>query len=53
MMAAMNIEQRSTLTDQIENKLDEADWLAENTDERLEHDEVFDKFENIANENKQ
>lgn len=31
------------MTDNIEEKLDEADKLAESTDERLTHDEVFGK----------
>lgn len=40
-MVVMSIEQYSALTDTVEYKLDEADRLAEASEERLEHSEVF------------
>ena len=46
-MVVMSIEQYSALTDDIEYKLDEADKLAESSDKRLEHSEVFGKARGI------
>ena len=43
-MVVMSIEQYSKLTDALEMKLDEADYQAESTDERLTHDDVFSKL---------
>lgn len=43
-MVVMSIEQFSQLTDLTELKLDEADRLAETSDERLTHNEVFDSL---------
>ena len=43
-MVVMSIEQYSKLKDALEMKLDEADYLAESTDERLTHDDVFSKL---------
>ncbi len=40
-MVVMSIEQYSELTDNLEYRLDEADKLAESSDTRLSHDEVF------------
>ncbi len=40
-MVVMSIEQYSRLTDLTEYKLDEADRLAETSDIRLKHDDVF------------
>ena len=41
-MVLMSIKQYSTLTDDIERKLDEADTFAANTSTRLSKDDVFD-----------
>ncbi len=41
-MVVMSIEQYSQLTDLTELKLDEADRLAEASEARLTHDDVFD-----------
>ena len=43
-MGVMSIEQYSKLKDALEMKLDEADYQAESTDERLTHDDVFSKL---------
>lgn len=43
-MVVMSIEQYSKLKDALEMKLDEADYQAESTDERLTHDDVFSKL---------
>lgn len=42
-MVVMSIERYSQLTDLTELKLDEADRLAEASDKRLSHEEVFGK----------
>lgn len=43
-MVVMSIEQYSKLKDSLEMKLDEADHQAENTSERLSHEDVFSKL---------
>ena len=43
-MVVMSIEQYSKLKDALKIKLDEADYQAESTDERLNHDDVFSKL---------
>lgn len=43
-MVVMSIEQYSKLKDALEMKLDEANYQAESTDERLTHDDVFSKL---------
>ena len=43
-MVVMSIEQYSKLKYALEMKLDEADYQAESTDERLTHDDVFSKL---------
>ena len=43
-MVVMSIEQYSKLKDALEIKLDEADYQAKSTDERLNHDDVFSKL---------
>ena len=43
-MVVMSIEQYSKLKDALEIELDEADYQAENTTERLTHEEVFSKL---------
>ena len=42
-MVVLSLEQYSKLTDNIEQRLDEADNEAAKTDVRLSHDEVFGK----------
>ena len=42
-MVVMSIEQYSDLLNNVEDKLDEADRLAESDSKRLTHDEVFGK----------
>lgn len=46
-MVVMSIEQYSKLKDAFEMKLDEADYQAETTSERLSHEEVFSKLKNL------
>lgn len=48
-MVVMSIEQYSKLKDALEMKLDEADYQAETTSERLSHDEVFSKLRGRTN----
>lgn len=48
-MVVMSIEQYSKLKDALELKLDEADYQAENTDERLMHEDVFSKLRGSVN----
>ena len=49
-MVVMSIETYSNMFDDIESKLDEADFQAKNTKVRLSHNEVFDKIrKNIKN----
>lgn len=36
--------------DNVEMKLDEADWIAENTEERLSHDDVFRNVRGVIHE---
>lgn len=48
-MVVMSIEQYSKLKDALEMKLDEADFQAEATDERLSHDDVFSKLRGRIN----
>lgn len=43
-MVVMSIEQYSMLKDTLEMKLDEADYLAKTTSERMTHEEVFGKL---------
>ncbi|MDO4322184.1 MAG: type II toxin-antitoxin system Phd/YefM family antitoxin [Lachnospiraceae bacterium] len=40
-MVVMSLEQYSLLTDSIEKRLDEADWMAQMNEERLSHETVF------------
>lgn len=48
-MVVMSIEQYSKLKDALEMRLDEADHQAENTSERLTHDEIFNKLRGRTN----
>lgn len=49
-MVLMSIKQYSTLTDEIERKLDEADAFAANTSTRLSKADVFDSVRRRINE---
>ena len=40
-MVVLSLEEYASLVDNVEMKLDEADKMAENAEERLSHDEVF------------
>ena len=48
-MVVMSIEQYSKLKDMLEMKLDEADYQAEMTSERLSHEDVFSKLRGRVN----
>ena len=48
-MVVMSIEQYSKLKDMLEIKLDEADYQAEMTSERLSHEDVFTKLRGRVN----
>lgn len=52
-MVLMSLEQYSSLTDDIERKLDEADALAANTPVRLSKADVFDSVRGRINEEEQ
>ena len=43
-MVVLSLEMFSELTDDIERKLDEADYISSNTAERYTHDEVFSRL---------
>lgn len=49
-MVVMSLEQYSQLTENIEEKLDEADRQAAATDKRLTHEEVFGELRRRLNE---
>lgn len=49
-IVVMSLENYDRLTDNIEAKLDEADYQAANTSERLGHKEVFDSIKMVLNE---
>ncbi len=48
-MVVMSIDSYSKLVNNIEDALDEADYVAKNTTKRLSHEEVFSKLRKIAN----
>ena len=48
-MVVMSIEQYSKLKDALEMRLDEADYQAENTAERLTHEDVFKSLRERVN----
>ncbi len=48
-MVVMSIEQYSKLKDMLEMKLDEADYQAEMSSERLSHEDVFTKLRGRVN----
>ena len=43
-MVVMSLDLYESLTENIENRLDEADFQAASTNKRLSHDEVFSKI---------
>ena len=49
-MVVMSLEQYSQLSENVEEKLDEADALAADSDKRLSHDEVFEDVRRRLNE---
>ncbi|MBR2176533.1 MAG: type II toxin-antitoxin system prevent-host-death family antitoxin [Clostridia bacterium] len=49
-MVLLSIEEYSKLTDQVEQKLDEADLQAESMDIRLSHEEIFEDLRKKINE---
>lgn len=49
-MVVMSLGSYSKLTDPVERALDKADYIAQNTDERLSHDEVFESIRSVINE---
>lgn len=49
-MVALSLEKYVRLTDNVEMKLDEADKMAESTEERLEHREVFQSLRRVVDE---
>ena len=48
-MVVMSLEQYAALTNDIEMKLDEADFAAEHSDVRYTHDEVFSRLKEDLN----
>lgn len=48
-MVVMSLEQYAGLTDNIEDRLDEADQYAAASEERLSHEAVFDRARSVAN----
>lgn len=48
-MVVMSIEQYSKLKDSLEMKLDEADYMADNSTVRLSHKQVFGKLKGKLN----
>lgn len=49
-MVVLSLQQYAMLTDNIEMKLDEADDIAESTEERLSHDTVFGNVRRAIND---
>ncbi|MGN0656196.1 MAG: type II toxin-antitoxin system Phd/YefM family antitoxin [Ruminiclostridium sp.] len=49
-MVVMSLEEYSRLTENVEEKLDEADRLADASDKRLSHEEVFGEVRRRLNE---
>lgn len=48
-MVVMSLDSYAKLTDPVEYALDEADRIAESTNERMTHDEVFGKLRGMIN----
>lgn len=49
-MVVLSLEKYASLTDNIEMKLDEADKMAESTEERMSHEEVFQSLRRVVDE---
>ena len=49
-MVALSLEKYVRLTDNVEMKLDEADKMAESTEERMSHEEVFQSLRRVVDE---
>ena len=46
-MVVLSLEKYASLVDNVEKKLDEADKIAETTEERLSHDDVFKNVRSV------
>ena len=46
-MVVLSLEKYASLVDNVEMKLDEADDIAENTEERLSHDDAFQSVKSV------
>ena len=46
-MVVLSRDKYASLVDNVEMKLDEADEIAENTEERLSHDDVFRSVKSV------
>ena len=46
-MVVLSLEKYASLVDNVEMKLDEADEIAEKTEERLSHDDVFRSVKSV------
>ena len=46
-IVVLSLEKYASLVDNVEMKLDEADEIAENTEERLSHDDVFRSVKSV------
>ena len=49
-MVIMSLEHYASLTDNIEKKLDQADFIADTNPDRLEHNDVFNNIRNRIDE---
>lgn len=49
-MVVLSLEEYANLVDNVEMKLDEADRMAETTDERLDHDDVFRNVRSVIHD---
>ncbi len=50
-MVVLSLAQYSAMTDTIETRLDEAEYQAANTSQRLSHDEVFSRARSVIHGN--
>lgn len=49
-MVVLSLEEYASLVDNVELKLDEADRIAETTEERLSHDDVFRNVRSVIHD---
>ena len=49
-MVVLSLEEYASLVDNVEMKLDEADKIAETTEERLSHDDVFRNVRSVIHD---